>query len=48
MGVVRDDLIGEILQAHADDPQRAAQALVDRALELRSKDNITALVVHLI
>ena len=45
MGVVRDELIRDILQSHAD-PQAAAQALVDRAMELRSKDNVTALVVH--
>ena len=46
MGVVRDDEIRDILRAH-DDPQRAAQALVDRALDLRSKDNVTAVVIHL-
>jgi len=45
MGVVRDDVIRDILRAHSD-PQVAAQVLVDRALELRSKDNITALVIH--
>lgn len=46
MGVVRDDLIRDILLSYKD-PQKAAQALVDRALELRSKDNITAVVIHL-
>ena len=45
MGVVRDEMIRDILRAHAD-PQAAAQVLVDRSLELRSKDNITALVIH--
>lgn len=47
MGVVRDEMLVEILQAN-DDPQQAAQVLVERALELRSKDNITALVIHLV
>ena len=46
MGVVRDEEIRDILRAN-DDPQRAAQALVDRALDLRSKDNVTAVVIHL-
>jgi len=46
-GVVRDEMIAEILKSY-DDPQKAAQALVERALELRSKDNITAVVIHLI
>ncbi|MDB5349734.1 MAG: serine/threonine protein phosphatase [Planctomycetota bacterium] len=45
-GVVRDEMIAEILRSY-DDPQKAAQALVERALELRSKDNITAVVIHL-
>ncbi len=47
MGVVRDEEIAEILMKTAD-PQVAAQTLVTRALELRSKDNITALVIHLV
>ena len=46
MGVVRDDMIADMMRSYTD-PQQAAQALVDRALELRSKDNITALVIHL-
>lgn len=46
MGVVRDEEIRDILRAN-DDPQRAAQVLVDRALDLRSKDNVTAVVIHL-
>jgi protein phosphatase len=44
-GVVRDELIADVLRA-CDDPQRAAQVLVNRALEHRSKDNITCLVIH--
>ncbi len=46
MGVVRDEMITDILRSNPD-PQRAAQVLIDRALELRSKDNITALVIHI-
>src|SRR5206468_533749 len=46
-GVVRDELIAEVLQANPD-PQRAAQALVNRALENRSKDNITCVVIHVV
>ncbi|MBX6316680.1 MAG: serine/threonine-protein phosphatase [Isosphaeraceae bacterium] len=44
-GVVRDDVIAQILDAN-DDPQRTAQVLVSRALENRSKDNITCVVIH--
>jgi protein phosphatase len=44
-GVVRDDAIARMLQ-EIEDPQRAAQALVNRALENRSKDNITCVVIH--
>ncbi len=47
MGVVRDEMIADILRAD-NDPQRAAQTLVERALELRSKDNITAVVIHVV
>jgi protein phosphatase len=46
-GVVRDDVISEVLAA-AEDPQRAAQALVNRALENRSKDNITCMVIQVV
>lgn len=44
-GVVRDDRIAEVLRT-TDDPQRAAQMLVDEALENLSKDNITCVVIH--
>lgn len=44
-GVVTDGMIVELLQACAD-PQQAAQALVRRALENRSKDNITCVVIR--
>ena len=44
-GVVRDDDLARIL-ASCDDPQRAARALTDQALENDSKDNITSLVIH--
>lgn len=43
-GVVRDEVIAEVLRS-CDDPQRAAQQLINRALENRSKDNITCVVV---
>lgn len=46
-GVVRDETIAEIMSS-CDDPQRAAQALVNRALENRSKDNITCLVIRVV
>jgi protein phosphatase len=45
-GVVRDSVIADVL-GNSDDPQRAAQTLVNRALENRSKDNITCLVVEI-
>lgn len=46
-GVVKDEVIAEVLST-CDDPQRAAQALVNRALENRSKDNITCLVIQVV
>lgn len=46
-GVVRDEVIAEMVQT-SDDPQRTAQALVNRALENRSKDNITCVVIHVL
>jgi protein phosphatase len=45
-GVVRDATIAEVLGS-TDNPQRAAQALLNRALENRSKDNITCLVIEI-
>lgn len=46
-GVVNDEMISEILRA-CDDPQRAAQVLVNRAIEYRSKDNITCVVIYVV
>lgn len=46
-GVVRDDAILEILRS-TDDPQRAAQLLVNCALDNKSKDNVTVVVVRVI
>jgi protein phosphatase len=46
-GVVRDDAIAEILRS-TDDPQRAAQSLVNRALDNQSKDNITVVVIRVV
>jgi protein phosphatase len=46
-GVVRDEVVAEVLRG-SDDPQRAAQTLVNRALENHSKDNITCLVIHVL
>lgn len=44
-GVVRDDDIAALLAAEHD-PQQSAQALVNRALDNNSKDNVTCLVIH--
>ena len=46
-GVVRDELITEVLRT-CDDPQRAAELLIQRALENRSKDNITCVVIQVV
>jgi protein phosphatase len=46
-GVVRDEMIVEIMRS-CEDPQRAAQVLVNRAIEYRSKDNITCVVIHVV
>jgi protein phosphatase len=44
-GVVGDKELSGTLGAQGD-PQRAAQSLVEQALENDSKDNVTALVIH--
>jgi protein phosphatase len=44
-GVVSDERMAEVLRT-CDDPQMAAKMLVREALENFSKDNITALVIH--
>ena len=44
-GVVADESLGRILGS-IDDPQKAATALKDLALENESKDNVTCLVIH--
>jgi protein phosphatase len=44
-GVVRDDEIAAVLD-RMDDPQRAAEHLVQRAIDSQSKDNITCVVVY--
>lgn len=46
-GVVSDDDLVHLLET-VEDPQRAAQGLIDRALLNDSKDNITALVIHVV
>jgi protein phosphatase len=46
-GVVRDDELARVL-ATCDDPQRAAQTLVTKALDNHSKDNVTCLVIYVI
>jgi serine/threonine protein phosphatase PrpC len=44
-GVVSDQVISQVVRA-TDDPQRAAQQLVHRALENQSKDNVTVIVIR--
>lgn len=44
-GVVNDDEIADAL-GRIEDPQKAAEHLVQRAIDNQSKDNITCLVVH--
>lgn len=45
---ITDDAITTILNEHADDPDAAAQALVDAANEAGGRDNITVVVVDVI
>ncbi|NNE13316.1 MAG: Stp1/IreP family PP2C-type Ser/Thr phosphatase [Ilumatobacter sp.] len=45
---ITDDAISEILHAHPDDPQSAAQALVDAANDAGGRDNITVVVVDVL
>ena len=45
---ITDDAITEILIEHADDPEAAAQALVDAANEAGGRDNITVVVVDVV
>lgn len=44
-GVVKDDMISSLVN-EIEDPQRAAQALVNRALQNQSKDNVTCVVIE--
>ncbi len=46
-GVVKDETIIDVLTSMSD-PQRAAQSLVNRALENQSKDNITCVVIQVV
>lgn len=46
-GVVSNEMIVEVLTS-CPDPQQAAQALVRRALQNKSTDNITCVVVHVV
>jgi serine/threonine protein phosphatase PrpC len=46
-GVVKDDQLAKVLR-EVDDPQEAAQRLVDQALANLSKDNVTCLVIHVV
>lgn len=45
---VPDGIIKDIVLAHVDDPEAAAQALVDAANEAGGRDNITVVVVDVI
>ena len=45
---ITDDAINEILETHADDPDAAAQALVDAANEAGGRDNITVVIVDVL
>ncbi len=45
---ITDDAISEILTAHPDDPDAAAQALVDAANDAGGRDNITVVIVDVL
>ena len=45
---VTDEVITDVLEAHPDDPEAAAQALVDAANEAGGRDNITVVVVDVL
>ena len=45
---ITDEAISDILLEHADDPEAAAQALVDAANEAGGRDNITVVVVDVV
>lgn len=46
-GVVPDEMLARVLGS-IDDPQQAAQALKNIALENDSKDNVTCLIIHVV
>ena len=45
---ITDEAITDVLNEHADDPEAAAQALVDAANDAGGRDNITVVVVDVI
>ncbi|MDW3215164.1 MAG: Stp1/IreP family PP2C-type Ser/Thr phosphatase [Ilumatobacteraceae bacterium] len=45
---ITDDAITDVLRQHADDPEAAAQALVDAANDAGGRDNITVVIVDVI
>ncbi len=45
---ITDEVITELIQANPDDPEAAAQALVDAANDAGGRDNITVVVVDVI
>jgi PPM family protein phosphatase len=46
-GYVEDDVIEATLRKHGDDPQAAANALIDVALEAGGEDNVTIVVIRI-
>jgi serine/threonine protein phosphatase PrpC len=44
---IEDDVIGKLV-ADIDDPQQAAEHIVDASLDGGSKDNVTCIVVHVV